>query len=131
MASKITPEIVDTNILLRYLVGDEPKQHLQAVKWFKEAKRGKRKLRIPAIVIAETCFVLESFYKLKRESIAEALEILISQKWIKITERKVLLSLFEYYRQGLHFVDSYLLSWSKYNNEPILTFDKQLLKKVN
>jgi len=131
MASKIKIESIDTNVLLRYLVGDVDKHQQQATKWFKEAQQGKRKLRLSTIVIAETCFVLESFYKQERNSIANTLEVIISQKWITITDRKILLNLFGYYREGLHFVDSYLISWAKNNNESILSFDKQLLKKAN
>ena len=34
-------ELLDTNVLLRFLVGDSPAQKVQAEKWFAEAEKGK------------------------------------------------------------------------------------------
>ncbi len=118
--------ILDTNIIVRFLVKDHAIHYSQAVQWFAEAERGKRDIRVSPLVIAETSFVLESFYKLKRSDIADALEVFVGQRWFDIEERDVLLYAWHYYRKGLHFVDSYLKAWSKLNNCDILTFDKEL-----
>lgn len=72
-------ELLDTNVLLRFLTGDNKKQ---------------------------------------------------PQKWFEVSERQTLLGLWSWYRQGLHFVDSFLLSFAKTQNVGILTFDRSLLKKV-
>ncbi len=122
-------EIVDTNVILRYLVGDDKKQKDRAKKWFKEAQAGKRKLAISPLVIAECCFVLESFYGQDREKIARVFESFLSQRWFKIDERKTLLALWKWYKKGLHFVDSFLLSWAKISGFGILSFDKELVQK--
>ena len=123
-------EIVDTNIILRFLVGDNKFQYKKAVGLFKEAQKYKRKLLLKSVVIAEACFVLESFYKKERNEIAEKLEIFLSQRWLKVEERETMLNLWIWYRKNLHFVDSYLLSWAKVNNGKILSFDKKLLNKL-
>lgn len=118
--------ILDTNVLLRYLVGDNPLQQKQAISWFFEGEEGKRKIIVKPIVIAEACFVLESFYKKTKKEITEAMEIFLTQKWLKIEDRAILLTIWPLYTKGLHFVDSYLLSWSKANKAEILTFDKKI-----
>lgn len=122
-------EVVDTNVLIRFLVGDNKVQQRQAKEWFSQAQRGTKKLTIKILVVAETCFVLESFYKKKRGEIADAFEVVLAQKWLNIDERDVLLSLWSWYREGFHFVDSYLLAWVKNNNSRIITFDKKLQKE--
>ena len=72
MAKKIPmEEIIDTNNLVRLLVGDNKLQQKQAVSWFREAELGKRILLIKSVVVAEVVFVLESVYKEKPEKIAE------------------------------------------------------------
>lgn len=124
-------EILDTNVLLRFLVGDNEKQQKEAARWFKEAEERKRKIAIIPLVVAEACFVLESFYKKQREEIAEALEVFLAQKWFDVEEREVLLSLWPSYRKGLHFVDSFLLAWARVHTGDILTFDRSLLKKLD
>lgn len=123
------PEIVDTNILLRFLVGDNQAQKDAAQLWFRQAEQGKRILVLTPLVIAEACFVLESFYKQDKNRIADVLQVFLSQSWLHIENRDVLLGVLPWYRKGLHFVDSFLLSWSKKNNGGILTFDKQLAKQ--
>lgn len=123
-------EVLDTNVLLRFLVGDHEKQHEVAERWFKEAEQHQRKIVVVPLVVAEACFVLESFYKKQRKEIADALEVLIAQRWLQVQEREVLLSLWPWYRQGLHFVDSFLLAWAQAHKGTILTFDQSLSKKV-
>lgn len=122
--------ILDTNVLIRFLVGDNAKQQQQAALWFKEAEQGKRHIAVAPLIIAETSFVLESFYKKKRDVIANALEVFISQRWLKVHEREVLLDCLAGYCAGMHFVDSYLASWARIMNGSVLTFDKGLAKKA-
>ena len=74
--------------------------------------------------------MLESFYKKGREEIAEVFEVFLSQRWLKVEEREILLALWVEYIGGLHFVDSFLLTWVKVNEAGLLSFDKDLLKKV-
>lgn len=121
-------EVVDTNVLLRFFVGDDKSQQKQASSWFSQAQKGKRKLVIKSLVVAETCFVLESFYKKQRDEITDVFEVFLAQSWLVVEERDILLSLWDWYKNGLHFVDSYLLSWAKNKNSSIVSFDKKLTK---
>lgn len=123
-------EIVDTNVLIRFFVGDNKTQQKQASSWFSQAQKGKRKLIIKALVVTETCFVLESFYKKKRDDITNVFEVFLAQSWLIVEDRNILLSLWGWYNNGFHFVDSYLLSWAMNNNYSILSFDKKLTKKL-
>lgn len=121
--------VLDTNVLLRFLVGDHPRQQAQARRWFKEAEAGKRAIIVHPLIVAEACFVLETFYETKRAAIADAMEAFVGQEWLLISEREALLGLWSWYRQGLHFVDSFLLSWASLHEGDILTFDQQMKKK--
>lgn len=118
--------ILDTNVLLRFLIGDVPEHHTQAERWLKEGERGQSQIYVTSLVIAEACFVLESVYKLKRPKIATALELFISQEWLIVPERKVLLNLWKSYLGGLHFVDSYLLVLAQLSGGEVLSFDREL-----
>lgn len=129
MAAQVS-EILDTNVLLRFLVGDNPGQKERAEKWFAEAETGKRKIIVVSLIVAETIFVLESFYKKSRADIVNALEIFLSQRWLQVEEREVLLTALSFYKQGAHFVDSYLRSLSQTRHASILSFDRGL-KKAN
>ena len=126
----MTAELIDTNILIRFFIGDNPEQHKKAEKIFREAELGKRKLRLTALVTAEAVYVLESFYKRPRQEIAEFLEVFISQRWLAVENRQILQNIWPWYLRGFHFVDSFLLAWGKANNEKILSFDKKLKRAI-
>lgn len=123
-------EFIDTNVIIRFLVGDNTAQQKEAINWLQEAESGKRKIVVTPIIVAEVTFVLESFYKKNREEIADSLVVLLSQKWLDVQERSVLLSLWKFYSKGLHFVDSYLISTVQQNKGKILSFDKELKKHL-
>ena len=123
-------KIIDTNIILRFLTKDDESLYRKAVDIFRKAESGEYRLVVKPIVVAEVAFVLESFYKQKRLQIADALKVFLSQKWLKVEERKVLLSLWGSYENGQHFVDSYLLATAREQKVGLLTFDKQLNKQI-
>ena len=120
--------ILDTNVILRFLVGDQPEQQQQASVWFEKAEQGELKLVVKSLVVAEVCFVLESFYKKSREEIADVLVVFLSQKWIQVEDREVLIALWPWYKNNFHFVDSFLLAYSAINQDQVLTFDQQMVK---
>ncbi len=59
-------EVVDANVILRYLLGDVEELYRQAEKIFAKAISGKRKLFIPRTVVAEVIYVLSKVYKFQR-----------------------------------------------------------------
>jgi len=126
----MTQSILDTNVLVRFLVGDNTKQQAQAVTWFKEATAGTRKISVHPMVIAETVFVLESFYKHSRETIATSLLPFVAMPVLHVEHRDALVRLWDDFIDGLHFVDAYLLALARQQGSEILSFDKQLLKRV-
>lgn len=118
--------ILDTNVLVRFLVGDHKEHQESAERWFTLAEKGTINIVIDPVVIAETAFVLESFYTLHRDHIASAMEVFLSQRWLDVREREALLDLWHYYREGLHFVDSYCLAWAQNAGASVLSFDKKV-----
>lgn len=129
MGRKIIHYLLDTNVLIRYLVRDEETHYQKVVGWFKDAQDGKIKIIVPTIVVAEACFVLESFYKKSRDEIAGAMIVFLSQRWMMVPDRDALLCLWNNFKTGLHFVDSFLISLSEQENYRLLTFDKKLQKR--
>ncbi len=125
-----TTSLLDTNVLVRFLVGDNAAQQKKAVEWFKSARDGERKIIVKPMVIAETVFVLESFYKLSREAITTALLPFLAIPVLVVEERNVLLHLWNDFLKGSHFVDAYLLASARSVNGEILTFDKDLLSRM-
>jgi len=127
----MTNTYVDTNVILRFLLKDNPAQLEQAKKWFKQAENGTIKLIVSPVVVAESCFVLESFYKVKRNEIADKFQVLLATRWLKVETRSALLGMWDYYKIGLHFVDSFLTTLAKEAGGKVLSFDKRLISKAS
>ncbi|MCB9801991.1 MAG: PIN domain-containing protein [Pseudomonadales bacterium] len=124
-------KLVDTNVIIRLLQKDgTAEQFAQAKKWFLQAEQKEISLKIPTIVVAETCYVLESFYLHDRPTIVATMSVLLSQSWIEVPGRTILQNSWRWYMQGFHFVDSMLLSEAEYKNYDIATFDKKVATAV-
>lgn len=68
---------LDTNILVRFLTGDDPEQAQIVLDTFTSAEKEKTKLFVPVAVILETVWVLESAYEIPRDEIIEAISDLL------------------------------------------------------
>ncbi|MCH2208607.1 MAG: type II toxin-antitoxin system VapC family toxin [Lentisphaerales bacterium] len=68
---------VDTNFLVRFLVGDDPKQSKTVYNILKEVEEQKSSLHVPVLVVLELIWVLDSAYKISREDIVGSLDQMI------------------------------------------------------
>jgi predicted nucleic-acid-binding protein len=66
---------IDTNILVRFLVGDDKIQTRKVYKIFKKAESVKRELFVPLLVIQELIWVLESVYDIARGDILDSISL--------------------------------------------------------
>lgn len=67
-------DFVDTNILVRHLTGDLPEMARRATAYLNAGIE----LLLTDLVVAETVYVLESFYEVPRRQVAETARSLLS-----------------------------------------------------
>ena len=121
--------LVDTNLIVRYLVQDHPKHAEAAGKLFEACDRGEVVLRVLPAVLAECVFVLESFYKHPRGDIAAALGALITSPGVEVSDAAVSLDALERYRKTkCHFVDCVIAATAAAEDTPVATFDEDFRK---
>ena len=124
--------LVDTNLIVRYLVQDHDKHAKAACKMFDACDRGDLVIVVLPVVLAECVFVLESFYGHSRADIASALGRLISSPGIEITEVTIHLdALNRYQGTKAHFVDCLIAATAVAKNVPVSTFDQDFRKFVD
>lgn len=75
--------LLDTNVVLSYVLDREPVQQEQATRWFEAAARGEALLILPQPVLTEIVYVLRSFYKRPAEEIQDLLASLLSWRGIE------------------------------------------------
>jgi len=121
--------LIDTNLIIRYLVQDHEKHASAAEKLFDACDRGDLALVVLPAVLAECVFVLDSFYRRPRADIASALGTLISSAGVDIRDAAVHLDALHRYRQTkIHFVDCLIAATAAAENTPVATFDHDFRK---
>lgn len=116
---------VDTNVVVRLLVRDDPEQVRAAEKF---TSRG---AWISHLVLAETSWVLDAVYERTREQIATALDMLLSHKDLTLQDSDVVAAALEQFRKrpALRFADCLVVEIArKAGHLPVGTFDKSFAK---
>ena len=121
--------LVDTNLIVRYLVQDHEKHARTAEKLFAACDRGEIALLLLPEVLAECVFVLEFFYERPRAAIASALQTLISSPGIEFESSGTHLdALSRYESTKVHFVDCVVAATASARGVPLATFDRDFRK---
>ncbi len=118
---------IDTNIFIRFLVGDDKRQAETAYNIFKKAESEKNELFVPLLVILELIWVLESVYGIPRMEILESIRELLLMPILKFEHQAVLQQLT---RSGLgnkYDLSALLLAHSAKEQGcgTVLTFDRK------
>lgn len=116
---------IDTNVLVRLLVGDDARQASAAEAFIEKAAGG----WISHLVLAECVWVLESVYSRTRTQIGAVIETLLDHSLLALQEGEVVaaaLSLFKRHRV-VGFSDCLVLEIARQAGHlPLATFDKRL-----
>lgn len=115
---------LDTNVLVRHLVGEPPEQARSATACLEAADR----LLLPDVVIAETIHVLRSFYAIDRRAVAWMLRAAIGFPAIAVRDAALLYRSLELYEQHrLSFPDAYLAASAEATGiGAVVSFDRGL-----
>ena len=81
---------IDTNILVRFLVGDDPDQAGQVYELFKQVEAEKNELLVPLPVVLELIWVLESAYDITRKEIIGSIRDLLLMPILKFEHQSVI-----------------------------------------
>lgn len=104
---------VDTNVLVRHLVGDPPAMAARATAYLGAATE----LLVADLVVAETIYVLESFYEVGRHAIALSMRSLLALNSVIVVDTSLLLRSFEIYEYDrLDFAEAYLVASAESSN---------------
>jgi predicted nucleic-acid-binding protein len=79
---------IDTNVLVRFLVNDDPVQAEQVRQLFATAEQSRDAFYIPLLVLLETIWVLQSAYQVKRADLIETLAELLLMPVLRFEQRE-------------------------------------------
>lgn len=99
---------LDTNILLRYLTADDERKAQRALNLLMRVEQGEERIITSSLVIFETVFTLQSFYKAPRQRIKELLVPVISLRGLHLPGKNVYYQAFDLYvTKNISFADAY------------------------
>jgi predicted nucleic acid-binding protein len=75
--------LIDTNVIIRFLVGDHEAHLAQSTQIFEKIETGQQEVEILSTVIMEVLFVLTKFYKLPKQSVVTDLKSILALKGVK------------------------------------------------
>jgi len=81
---------IDTNVLVRFLVNDDPRQSKVAKEIFRGAELARESLFVSSLVLLETIWVLESAYGVGREALVDTLGELLLLPTIEFEDRALI-----------------------------------------
>ena len=115
-------EIVDANIVLRYLLNDHEVFSENAGIILEN-----KTVYFPFEVCAEVVYVLEKVYDIPREKIRDALLLFIHYPNVTTTDKTILKEALKiYHSENVDFVDSILVGWNHVRGAFIHSFDKKV-----
>ena len=119
---------LDTNVLVRYLTQDEPKQAATAAKEIEQAAAKAEKMLIQPLVLCELVWVLETAYDFGKAEILGILDQIVRTREFEVADKDTVWHALAEYRQGKgDFSDYYLGRVNERDGAPqTLTFDKAL-----
>lgn len=121
---------LDTNVLVRLLVNDDPHQARRVTDLFTTAEEEGIQFVVPTLVLLELIWVLESVYQFSRNEILEACELVSQMPVLSFENYAVLQRLIVFGRTtNAHLADLLIgLTGQSCGGEVTLTFEKGLEK---
>jgi predicted nucleic-acid-binding protein len=115
---------IDTNVVVRFLVADEPKQAARA-----EAMLRAGDVLIPKTVMLETAWVLRGAYGLARADVVMALRKLLGLDGVLAEDAPAVERALDWHERGVDFADALHLA-SSGQVERFATFDRALIRSA-
>ncbi|MBA2441751.1 MAG: PIN domain-containing protein [Rubrobacter sp.] len=122
---------VDANVLLRFLTGEPPELAGRAQDFLESAGRGEVSVRVHPVVVAETVWVLESFYGHPRERIASSLAALLEGPALAVENKRVTLRALETMAtENVDLADALISETACARGEAVASFDRKDFRKL-
>jgi len=122
---------VDTNVVVRLLVGDDPAQTRKAERAFLAHARNDG-VYVSLVVLAEVGWVLSSAYEWDRATLHARISQLIRTRGIVVEELELVQRALDDFHQGkADFSDYLILGKARESGGPLLTFDRKLSRETD
>lgn len=102
---------LDTNVIIRYIVKDDPIQSALAVGFIRSLSEDDRAF-VSLVVVAELIWVLESSYGFHRSELVDVIESLLSSKELILENAELVSQAVDLFRRGKADFSDYVIERS-------------------
>lgn len=123
---------IDTNVLVRFLVNDDARQAKLVRDCFAKAAQAREVFFVPALVVLETIWVLESAYDIGRDDLVSTFADLLLFPVLEFENRTVLQAVLSKAASNRNDLSDLLISESARHAgcDRTLTFDRKAAKTL-
>lgn len=114
--------LIDTNLIIRFLVNDDPKKVLKVEKLLKNPKN---KNILLDTVVAEIIWVLSSYYELQKPEIIEKIRALVQVDSVECNAFLINRALSIWDENNISYIDGYLAAVAELGNISIYSYDEK------
>ena len=113
---------LDTNVLVRYLIQDDPAQALLATKLIEENCSKHSPGRLSLVVLCELVWVLRGAYRYPKKTIVDALAQLLITSELEVENEQVARLSLDAYKNGAADYADYVIGFSNKTSECVVTY---------
>lgn len=117
----MSKNLIDTNLIIRFLVNDDPKKVVKVEKLLKD--KNNQNILLDTVV-AEIIWVLSSYYGLKKADTIEKIEALIHVESIECNKVVIAGALSIWKENNISYIDAYLAAVAELGNTILYSYDK-------
>jgi predicted nucleic-acid-binding protein len=119
---------LDTNVLVRYLAADDPKQLATVEELMEECQKNREPFFLPAIGLCELVWVLAKRYDQQKSQIIQALEQILDMDQFRLEYDALVRRSLESFRNGKGNFSDYLIGEisKQHGCRDFVTFDRAL-----
>lgn len=123
----MSKNLLDTNLIIRFLVNDNPQKVSRIEKLLKD--KNNTNILLDTIV-AEIIWVLSSYYSLKKSEVIEKIRALIHVDTVDCNAVLLNKALSVWEENNISYIDSYLVAVANLGNIALFSYDDKL-KAIN
>jgi len=122
---------LDTNVLVRYLAQDEPRQSAAANRLIEKTLRAADRGFVSLVALLETVWVMESRYGADAQTVCEILADLLDAASLEVQEAHAVKTALGLYRRGgVGPHDCLIVALAAQRNARVVTFDAKAARRL-
>ena len=118
----MSKNLLDTNLIIRFLVNDTPSKTSRVEKLLKD--KDNQNILLDTVV-AEIIWVLSSYYSLEKSDIIEKIKALIHVDTIECNAFLINRALIFWQENNISYIDSYLIAVGELGNMTLYSYDEK------